>query len=908
MKAINDQAITKFTDTLPYASEVFGTYTPLIGWKSKRIVERYNNVLQENNLIDNLKQYFTGFADVLNGQECDIKLGEVTNFNLLPQNDRFLNAISQELAKKDKILDTKDKWYEIFTETFISQTLSKICEEVKASYTHEATSFVTHVVVTPNTNQQNIKQQYINILKEESKIAGVVQYLIKEDKITELNKIFYRNPEVKNADQIKKIINGVNINKEDPFLSFNPNDDIEKINDKVSLSPIGIVHLFRQYFFEFDTFLGTPVGHVWLAPNSTVEVIETSSRKTTTERTFETVLESINKTENSTTDQDELSNAVKDDNKNDIKLGVTASAGSSDLQGKVANKWNASTSLNYDTSHQIAKEDTHKKMKLQSQKLSSEIRQNFKSTFKTITEVTDTNSKRYVIAAADGEKDVVNYELRRKMRQVGVQVQDIGSYLCWQSFVDNPGENLGLANLVHIAKSSDSQTSSEPQKIAIPQPKLVEVPGSVDWFQHISKITTITIVPESGYKLKEAEATPKSTNNDGGIAFKEGKGGLTVKIERKYVDKKTDGNDNLEGPVIVDIWQQLGSQPDGEMPFKITYILEPTQKHIEEINTANAKIITNYNDLNAKSAQTALVEAAKERIKFASEIKTRQYEDLREEERIIIYRKLIRTLLGELGNDVEFLLFDGENKKAHILSELIQSIFDIDKMLYFVAPEWWRPKIWFNTKHLFNFGFKSEKINNWQDIPDRDNNYFITEESSPARMGSSLGWLLQLDGDKLRNAFLNAPWVKATIPIRPGKEKAALTWLKHLEGATDLSGVYDLNAVSDIEKQELRKRYPTPHTITVEDALMYLCEKVEEKHRMAIDGVPNDEEGVPNDDNTITPDPIQKVYQFGFKPLQGGFIAKGKPFEVFDQWIEVLPTDQIAAVKVEYNPITGMQI
>ena len=51
----------------------------------------------------------------------------------------------------------------------------------------------------------------------------------------------------------------------------------------------------------------------------------------------------------------------------------------------------------------------------------------------------------------------------------------------------------------------------------------------------------------------------------------------------------------------------------------------------------------------------------------------------------------------------------------------------------------------------------------------RVDNYYITEESIPAKLGSSLGWLLQLDGDNLRNAFLNAPWVKAVIPIRPGQ-------------------------------------------------------------------------------------------------------------------------------------------
>ena len=47
-------------------------------------------------------------------------------------------------------------------------------------------------------------------------------------------------------------------------------------------------------------------------------------------------------------------------------------------------------------------------------------------------------------------------------------------------------------------------------------------------------------------------------------------------------------------------------------------------------------------------------------------------------------------------------------------------------------------------------------------------------------MGSSLGWLLQLDGDNLRNAFLNAPWVKAVVPIRPGRERAAFNWLQRV--------------------------------------------------------------------------------------------------------------------------------
>lgn len=38
--------ITKFSQTLPYASELFGIYQPLVGWRSKRIINRINTGFQ----------------------------------------------------------------------------------------------------------------------------------------------------------------------------------------------------------------------------------------------------------------------------------------------------------------------------------------------------------------------------------------------------------------------------------------------------------------------------------------------------------------------------------------------------------------------------------------------------------------------------------------------------------------------------------------------------------------------------------------------------------------------------------------------------------------------------------------------------------------------------------------------
>jgi hypothetical protein len=86
-------------------------------------------------------------------------------------------------------------------------------------------------------------------------------------------------------------------------------------------------------------------------------------------------------------------------------------------------------------------------------------------------------------------------------------------------------------------------------------------------------------------------------------------------------------------------------------------------------------------------------------------------------------------------------------------------------MFTWMHPSWWRPRYAANSVDLTRPA------------------YTITAQSEPAPMGSSLAWAIQLDGDTRRNEFLNSPWVRACLPIRPGRERAALAWLaKHVEG------------------------------------------------------------------------------------------------------------------------------
>lgn len=123
--------------------------------------------------------------------------------------------------------------------------------------------------------------------------------------------------------------------------------------------------------------------------------------------------------------------------------------------------------MNLETTQQRSNESIQKAKREQSSIVSTEIKQNYKTTFRTIIETTDTSSKRYVISNPSPDK-LQNYELRRKMRQVGVQMQDVGSYLCWETFVDEPGKHLGLGNLVHIAKPADLLPPVDTMEVPMP--------------------------------------------------------------------------------------------------------------------------------------------------------------------------------------------------------------------------------------------------------------------------------------------------------------------------------------------------------------------------------------------------------------------------------------------------------
>lgn len=919
-----DGDLERFKQTLPYSSEIFGVYQPLLGWKARRAQERFDAALEAEKLplVLDLRSRFRP-RYVLDTNATGLPSGINLSTGQPGGGTRVHDTVlMQELQKQLPPREEYDPgiWADLWSDLLSVERLDIVLQEdVRRHYLAWAEANGETFVRERGGDRLALREYVEQNLRRESVTAGLLHAMAEEGLHAELRDLFYGT----GRPSVRSLLHEAS--HANPFDLIDPRREL----DRVGLSPVGIAHLFRQYFFEFETFLGPAVGHIWISPQATVELLEVSTRRTYTEQVTEQTLESIIKTETAAEDQDEISDAVKIDNRSEAKFGANARGEESWVWGSA----NQSASFDLTTTQETAREQAHKHMRQQSEKLSTEIRKNYKSTFRVVTETTDTSSKRYVLTNPGPE--LLNYELRRKMRQVGVQVQDIGTYLCWQAYVDEPGRHLGIAELVHIAKSSETQLQP-PESPVRPQPKPVQVPVEIPFVQTSSSAGDLdegfrdgreidtdplegsreTIQadfpmkvspPEPGYRLH-----PNITFDKGGADielsvrdFKEPEGPVTETSFTVHLDYV-----NFKGHSPIRVMAALTWMPRDEL--------------IQQVEADYQKRMAEFKQKESEQQRKDFYAAARERIKLASKIQSRRYEDLREEERIVVYRALIQDMLTK-GIPLD------SDATRHAASELIDSIFDVDKMLYFVAPEWWKPRkhhaqvlgnsdpppapTWPHGGAIKRIGRKakpeatvlpSQHLVSWGKANEaRDDNYYITEESDRAKLGASLGWLLQLDGDDLRNAFLNAPWVKAVIPIRPGKDKAALNWLKQVEGLNGI-GPDDMYAGDE----------PSLQGKTMLEALEILAAKVSAKHKdgLTVGQYPPEEL---DDANKVSATPIDKVFEHGFYPLKGGFrVTPGQRdpdnpdghFEVFDQWVEVLPTDQIVAVQVKYDPKTGRQV
>jgi hypothetical protein len=919
----------------PYASEHFGIYQPLLGWQSRLTKEWVRLGTQ---IIDpRIKKILDGrIKPGTTGGDgpTAVRLGIGSAKN--PWRVTLLKDLDSELMQwlRDRVQEFVDankghlpvgpQWNQLIDRENFKNIEQENGGPLRIVFNRHWTAIKKRYIAKfgpPPTPEQELPeiaegpagQESLAINEYESQIAGMLlAYAEGQDghDPDELARFFA----VSEAPPLEAVFDSP-----DPLASIDPTDR------SGVLSPVGFVHLFRQYFFDLGTFLGEPVEHIWLAPGTTTELIEVSTRRRLIERTEEEAFESTSRSERTETVKDEISDAVKAENSSSTKIGVstTQSVNFGVYEGSATGKVDVESGL------KDAREKIHKQNREQTEKLATEIKRSFKSVFKTVTETTDTRTKRYLIQNP-GQK-LVNYELRRKMRRVGVQQQDLGTQLCWQVFVDDPGATLGLADLIHFAESPELANLKAPTPLPPPMsiPVKVTVPIPFNPINHSDN-------GEAIYEYKYAEfhhGNRINTNNEdeqdkqivmGPFRFKFDppqpdyvmeevrvlgpQGNMTGQVRAGSPTINKDPKDQPDGTFDV-IMQRLCFKGNQNVPLDVEIVYKPTSVATTAYENLKKKAEAEYTEEKYRVIQESYTKRVRDRIKQASSIKQRPAWDLREEERTVVYRNLLRRLMVDSWQGEEMhppLRDDSDQRRVnHVRSEIIRAIFDVDAMMYFVAPEWWMPRR-HRTSHTFNavvdvpqtadkpadnkdaphtVNLTEENKTRWSDVPMREDNYSITEESEPARYGSSLGWLIQLDADNLRNAFLNAPWVKAIIPIRPGRESAALNWLRFIEGHENDGWGKKFKPVSKEEIAlfaELKKDKEDP---TLGDVLQKIAEKLGQQNAKI--------------QSTLAAD---KVFESGFDPLKNSFVETidpKDPNKPFSQWITVLPTDQIVASTYE---------
>jgi len=104
-------------------------------------------------------------------------------------------------------------------------------------------------------------------------------------------------------------------------------------------------------------------------------------------------------------------------------------------------------------------------------------------------------------------------------------------------------------------------------------------------------------------------------------------------------------------------------------------------------------------------------------------------------------------------------------------------------------------------------------------------------------------------------------------------------WLQNasVEGAEGLDAMYEVQPGEDPQKYQGK---------TIRQVLEMIASEIDDLNKQS---------DKPGSNTSVLP--TETVFQFGFDPLQGGVRIDSKPFEVFDQWLEILPTDQVVAVE-----------
>ncbi len=523
------------------------------------------------------------------------------------------------------------------------------------------------------------------------------------------------------------------------------------------LSPLGIAHFYRQLYFDAGAGVGPIEQTIAVAPLENLEVVERSYRRRTFERLETHGIETTNNRSIEEEVVDEISETVQSSISRDMSIGLSARA-----EGTVGVfSAGGSTNVELGLSTEQAREMVRRRMLGTTRSSAEMVRRTVSVSVRTEEELGEEYSVRRVLR--NETEDPVNYALRRVMRKVRVKLQSMGPHLVWQLYLCSPGRNLVTSRMVMYPEASPVSTPHLPPG-APPAPEPSQETGvQVVGVSQPNGVITLSFPAYADRVLKSVII------NDVNDAAPEGKDpDSPVLLEQAVVQP---GSPPTKALARID----RGSAR--RLLVNFTAYFEPSES---SLNAWNAQVEDARANYEAQQLQEEF-ERSRRIIEAKRNISSRPSSDLRQEERYEILRRMVEEGFGA-----------GQTRgPAPVEIELFHRFFEISSIFYYVHPSWWRPRYSGNGQE-----------------------YEITDESNHAPFGASLGWALQLDGDRRRNEFLNSPWVRVCVPVRPGQERAACEWLaEHVEGKTGFSldaGTPTGDLLAEIEDIREKERSATP--------------------------------------------------------------------------------------------------
>jgi hypothetical protein len=509
-----------------------------------------------------------------------------------------------------------------------------------------------------------------------------------------------------------------------------------------ALAPVGVANFYRQLFFHLEEGVGPLEQAFTIAPLETLEVLYETVKKQTHEEQMEQGSVTVSESAMEEKEVDEVSDKVSSMIQRDSSAAMTVSGG-----GGVAGVWHASGQAKADmtVSNSRGREETSRRLTELTTRASERITKSFSFRTRDTQEITSTNLTRRVIH--NDSPDPVSYGLRRVLRKVRVKVQDMGPTLVWQIYVCDPGKALAQSKLVHFRTPSEIAQPDVPPG-APPKPSggtdtgatSSEVAWDDEWDTHF---VTLVVAPGAG-RIVTAVSLDSVTDLEGG-----GKDDDAPAPRNDIHPWPLDATDTT-GTVTCKLPIRRGDASSVSLTYSYSWTPTPDVLAAWEAQVEILRAAATEDLLQQKFEQEKALITEHRRIRH------RPAADLRREERFEVLNRMISEV---------FSTGDDPSLPTPLEIEYFHRFFDIESMFTFNHPSWWRPRY----ASALNAMGREE--------------YTITAESEPAPMGSSLGWVIQADGDTRRNEFINSPWLRACIPIRRGRERAALAWLaKHIEG------------------------------------------------------------------------------------------------------------------------------